>query len=63
VKPIVLLLLVAIVTAILLVAAQSQEPGLPAPTEHRIELPADYQATLTHFYTFDRVDNRQVRVI
>ena len=38
-------------------------PPLPAPTDDRVGLPANYAATLKPFYVYDRPDNRQVRIV
>jgi len=38
-------------------------PRLPAPTEDRVGYPAGYSTDYSLFYVFDRVDNRQVRVV
>src|SRR5881397_371936 len=39
------------------------QQGRPAPTEDRVGYPEGYQESYTPFYTFDRPDNRQVRVV
>src|ERR1043166_4942096 len=43
--------------------APEQAPPLPAATEDRVGLPANYATTFKPFYVFDRPDNKQVRVV
>jgi plastocyanin len=43
--------------------APEAPPPLPAATEDRVGLPANYASVLKPFYVYDRPDNRQVRVV
>jgi plastocyanin len=59
------LTLSALPVAILLVTvlAAHAQPSRPAPTEDRVGFPDGYKDSYAVVYTFDRSDNRQVRVV
>jgi plastocyanin len=54
--------LVAVGSAIGVARATQQQPPPPAPTEDRVGFPEGY-TEWTVYYTFDRPDNKQVRII
>jgi hypothetical protein len=56
-------LVLAVGSAVGVARATQQPPPGPAPTEDRVGFPEGYQTNYTVFYTFDRPDNKQVRVI
>src|SRR5687768_1927690 len=43
--------------------ADDQPPPIPDSLVDQVGLPADYATAFTPFYTLDRADNRQVRVV
>lgn len=45
------------------VIAVHAQPLRPAPTEDRVGFPDGYRESYNVFYTFDRSDNRQVRMV
>src|SRR5262245_18966447 len=57
--------LLAIGSAVGVAKAIQQQPAPPAPTEDRVGFPDGYNTdpSWSVYYTFDRPDNKQVRVI
>lgn len=55
--------LLAVGSVVGVARATQQPPSAPAPTEDRVGFPEGYQTDYAVLYTFDRPDNKQVRVV